>query len=86
MMKVGNTDDGRVDRIGALVAQVVQKALASGLTWDEAIIAFGIASKAIAVRASTQGIGTPEACVAHAQGRLQYGMEHSADLLKAYLD
>lgn len=85
MLRVKNTDNGRVDKLGILAARVVEEALASGLSWDETIVAFGIASKAIAVNAATQGNGTPEECIAHAQGRLQFGMEHSAEVLRALL-
>ena len=84
MLKLG-TDDALIEKLGALAANVVEEALASGLTWDQAIVAFGIASKAIAMKAASQGIGTPERCAAHAQGRLQFGMEQSADVLKAWL-
>ena len=84
MLKLG-TDDALVDKLGALAANVVEEALASGLAWDQAIVAFGIASKAIAMKAASQGSGTPEQCTAHAQGRLQFGMEQSADVLKAWL-
>lgn len=84
MLKLG-TDDEMIDKLGALAARVVEQALASGLSWDQAITAFGIASKAIAVKAATQGSGTLEQCTAHAQGRLQFGMEQSADVLKAWL-
>lgn len=85
MLKVGNMDNSRIDRLGTLTARVVEEALASNLSWDEAIIAFGIASKAIAAKAATQGNGTLEQCTAHAQGRLQLGMEQSADVLRAWL-
>lgn len=84
MLKLG-ADDALVDKLGALAANVVEEALASGLAWDQAIVAFGIASKAIAMKAASQGIGTPEQCAAYAQGRLQFGMEQSADVLKAWL-
>lgn len=85
MLRVGNTDNGLVDRLGTLAARVVEEALASGMTWDQAIVAFGIASKALAAKAATQGNGTPEECAAHAQERLQFGMEHSAEVLRALL-
>ena len=85
MLKLGNLDNGLVDKLGALAAQAVNQALASGLSWDEAIVAFGIASKALAAKAATQGAGTLEQCTAHAQNRLQFGMEESADVLKAFL-
>lgn len=85
MLRVGNTDNGLVDRLGTLAARAVEDALASGLSWDEAIVAFGVASKALAAKAATQGSGTLEECTAHAQGRLQFGMEHSAEVLRALL-
>ena len=85
MLRVGNTDNGMVDRLGTLAARAVEDALASGLSWDEAIVAFGVASKALAAKAATQGGGTLEECTAHAQGRLQFGMEHSAEVLRALL-
>lgn len=85
MLKVGNTDNGRVDKLGLLAARVVEEALASGLSWDEAITAFGVASRALAANAATKGNGTPEECIAHAQGRLQFGMEHSSEVLRALL-
>lgn len=85
MLRLGKTDSGRVDKLGLLAARVVEDALASGLSWDEAIVAFGIASKALAAKAATQGTGTLEQCTAHAQSRLQYGMEESADVLRAWL-
>ena len=84
MLKLG-TDDALIDKLGALAANVVEEALASGLAWDQALVAFGIASKAIAAKAASQGTGTPEQCIAHAQGRLQFGMQQSADVLKAWL-
>lgn len=85
MLKIGNMDNSRVDRLGALAAHVVEHALASGLSWEEAIVAFGIAAKAIAAQAAVQGTGTMEACVAHAANRLQFGMDQGPDVLKAYL-
>ena len=50
MLKLGNMDAARVERLGALAAHVVEHALASGLSWDEAILGFGIAAKAPSVR------------------------------------
>lgn len=85
MLKLGTMDRERVDRLGALAAHVVEHALASGLAWDEAILAFGIAARAIAARAADQGIGTPDQCAAQAERRLKSGMEQSADVLRAWL-
>jgi hypothetical protein len=85
MLKLGNMDRERIDRLGALTAHVVEHALASGLAWDEAILAFGIAARAIAARAADQGAGTVDQCAAQAERRLKSGMEQSADVLRAWL-
>jgi len=85
MLRLGNMENTRADRLGALAAHVIEQALASSLSWDEAIIAFGIAAKAIAAQAAVEGTGNLDACVAHAANRLQYGMDQGPDVLKAYL-
>jgi hypothetical protein len=85
MLKIANMDNARVDKLGALAAHVVEHALASGLSWDEAILAFGIAAKAMAAKAATQGVGTVEQCAVQAERRLKSGMDQSADVLRAYL-
>jgi hypothetical protein len=85
MLKIANVDDARVGKLGALTAHVVEQALASGLTWDEAIVAFGIAAKAMAARAADGGVGSMEQCAALAERRLKSGMDHSAEVLRAFL-
>ena len=85
MLKLVDMDGERVERLGALTAHVVEQALASGLSWDEAVLAFGIAAKAIAARAADQGSGSIEQCAALAERRLKSGMEQSADVLRAWL-
>jgi hypothetical protein len=85
MLKLGNMDAARVDRLGALAAHVVEHALASGLSWDEAVLGFGIAAKALAAKASDQGAGSLEQCATLAERRLKSGMEQSADVLRAWL-
>jgi len=85
MLTLGNMDKQLVDRLGALAAHVVEHALASGLSWDQAIMACGVASKAIAAKAAEQGSGTPAEYAAHAEKRLKYGMDHSAEVLRSYL-
>jgi hypothetical protein len=85
MLKIANVDDARIDKLGALTAHVVEQALASGLTWDEAIVAFGIAAKAIAARAADQGVGTMEQCAALAERRLKSGMDQGSNVLQAWL-
>ena len=85
MLTLRQTDNALADRLGALAAHVVEHALASGLTWEQAIMAFGVASKAIAVKAANQANGSPEQFAALAEKRLKYGMDQSADVLRAYL-
>lgn len=46
MLKLGNMEGERVERLGTLTAHVVERALASGLNRGEAVLAFGIAAKA----------------------------------------
>jgi hypothetical protein len=85
MLTLGKMDNQLVDKVGALAAHVVEHALASGLTWDQAIMAFGVASKAIAAKAAEQENGTPAEYAAHAEKRLKYGMDHSAEVLRSFL-
>jgi hypothetical protein len=85
MLKLENMERDRVDRLGALTAHVVEHALGSNLTWDEAILAFGIAAKALAAKASEQGAGTLDQCAALAERRLKSGMTQGPDVLRAFL-
>jgi len=85
MLSLRQTDNALADRLGALAAHVVEHALASGLTWEQAIMAFGVASKAIAVKAASQANGSPDQFAKLAEKRLKYGMDQSADVLRAYL-
>ena len=85
MLKLGNMDGERVERLGALAAHIVEQALASGLSWDEAILGFGIAAKTIAAKAADQGSGSLDQCAALAERRLKAGMDQSADVLRAFL-
>jgi hypothetical protein len=85
MLKLGNMDGERVERLGALAAHVVEHALASGLNWDEAVLGFGVAAKALAAKAADQGAGSMDQCAALAERRLKTGMDRSADVLRAFL-
>ena len=86
MLNLGGADPRLVQKIGALSARIVEDALASGLTWDQAIIAFGVAAKAVSANAATQGGGgTPQDYATLAEKRLKEGMDRGADVLKAYL-
>jgi hypothetical protein len=84
MMRLG-MDEQTADRLGALAAQAVEQALKSGLTWDQAIVAFGVASHALAAKAASQGAATPAECDALAEKRLKFGIVHGPEVLKAYL-
>ncbi|MEM5406205.1 hypothetical protein [Paraburkholderia unamae] len=54
-----------------LVERFVGEAIASGLTWDEAVVVFGLAAKASAISAAEAGDGDLAECVAHAHARFQ---------------
>jgi len=43
------TDELRA-KIGTVAGKLVQEAMATGLTWDEIVAAFGLAAKATAMR------------------------------------
>lgn len=62
-------------QISDLAAQAMKLAMSSGLTWDESVAAFGIASKALAVKASSEGDGDKDSCTAHAVKRFYQGIE-----------
>lgn len=85
MLTLGTMDRERLDRVGALTAHVVEHALASGLTWDEAFLAFGVAARALAARASDAGVGPFDACAARAERQLKSGMDQGAVVLRAWL-
>jgi hypothetical protein len=85
MLTLGQMDNQLVDKVGALAAHVVEHALASGLSWDQAVMAFGVAGKAIAAKAAEQANGNPAEYAAHAEKRLKYGMDHSSEVLRAFL-
>ncbi|MEM5426761.1 hypothetical protein [Paraburkholderia ferrariae] len=61
------------ERIGVVAGKLVQAAMASGLTWEEIVAAFGLAAKATAQAAATAGHATPSKCVALARNCLEDG-------------
>ena len=85
MLKLGDTDPRLIDKLGTLAARVVEDALASGLTWDQAVVALGVAAKAMSAKAASGGGGTPAEYALHAEKRLKEGMDRSAAILTAYL-
>ena len=90
MLKLGDTDPRLINKLGTLAARVVEDSLASGLTWDQAVVALGIAAKAMSAKAASQGGAMSSGANAadyalHAEKRLKEGMDRSAAVLKAYL-
>ncbi|MEX3952724.1 hypothetical protein AB4Y40_33835 [Paraburkholderia sp. EG287B] len=57
-------DDELKARIGVIAGKLVQEVMASGLTWDEAAAALGLAAKAVAQAAAGAGQGPASECVA----------------------
>lgn len=58
-------------KIGIFVDRLLREAIASELTLDEAVTAFGFASRATAVVASESSDGSSEDCEAHARRRFE---------------
>lgn len=85
MLKLGETDPRLIDKLGTLAARVVEDALASGLTWDQAVVALGVAAKAMSAKAASQTGAAPGDYALHAEKRLKEGMDRGAAVLQAYL-
>ncbi|CAB3754897.1 hypothetical protein [Paraburkholderia humisilvae] len=73
-------------KIGLFVDQLVQQAMNSGLTWDEAVAGFGLAAKATAVAAAQAGDGSAENCEAHARKRFEEGFAQNVSVIMARSD
>ncbi|WP_157634146.1 hypothetical protein [Burkholderia ubonensis] len=73
-------------KIGLFVDQLVQQAMHSGLTWDEAVAAFGLAAKATAAVAAQSGDGTAENCEAHARKRFEESFAQNLRVVLAQSD
>jgi hypothetical protein len=58
-------------KAGELVERFIDEAIAAGLTWDEVVVVFGLASKALAQAAVAAGEGAEVDCIAHARKRLE---------------
>jgi hypothetical protein len=89
MLKLEDTDPRLINKLGTLAARVVEDALRSGLTWDQAVVALGIAAKAMSAKAASQdgpmSGATATDYALHAEKRLKEGMDRSAAVLQAYL-
>jgi hypothetical protein len=64
-----NLGEELATKIGHVAGKLVQQVMESGLTWDEAVAAFGLAAKASAEAAASAGNG--EDCVEFARRRLE---------------
>lgn len=65
-------------QVGKLASEIIQAAMASGLSWDETVAAMGVASKALVVEAQQDGDGSFEDRLAHAQKRFAEGLSQNA--------
>lgn len=63
-------DEENREKIGSAAGQFVQHAMELGLTWDEAVTAFGLAAKAAAQAAASTSENVKEDCIALARQRL----------------
>ncbi len=63
-------DDETGEKIGAVAGRLVQQIIELGLTWDEAVTAFGLAARATAQAAASAGADPGEDCVAIARQQL----------------
>ena len=64
-------DNESQEKIGSAAGTFVQQAMDLGLTWDEAVTAFGLAAKAAANAAASTSGNASEDCVAMAHQRLE---------------
>lgn len=70
-------------QIGGLAAQLVQSGVASGLTWDETVAAFGVAAKVLADGAAKEGDGSKADCHRYAQKRFAEGFAQNIEVFFA---
>ena len=73
-------------KMNRFVLKLVQDAIASGLTWDEAVAAFGVAARATAAAAFAAGDGSQEVCIAHGRKRLEEGFVQKVEVFVAGAD
>jgi hypothetical protein len=68
-------DDETGEKIGAVAGRLVQQIIELGLTWDEAVTAFGLAARATAQAAASAGADPGEDWVSIARQRLTEAFE-----------
>jgi len=73
-------------RIGSAAGWFVQQAMELGLTWDEAVAAFGLAAKAAAHAAASTGDNANEDCVAIGRQRLEEAFESDVRVVMSIAD
>ncbi len=74
------------ERIGLVAGMLVQHAMTTGLAWDEAVAAFGLASKAVAQAAASAGDASPQECIAQARKRFDEAFSQEVRVVVASSD
>ncbi|WP_321844994.1 hypothetical protein [Paraburkholderia bannensis] len=74
-------DDETGEKIGAVAGRLVQQIIELGLTWDEAVTAFGLAARATAQAAASAGADPGEDCVAIARQQLMEAYEFNVRVI-----
>jgi hypothetical protein len=74
-------DDETGEKIGSVAGQLVQQIIELGLTWDEAVAAFGLAARATAQAAASAGADPGEDCVSIARQRLIEAFEFNVRVI-----
>lgn len=70
-------------KLAALATKVVAAGMLSGLSWDESVAAFAIASKALANGASKNGDGSMEECCVLAKKRIEQAFGLDVEIMYA---
>lgn len=74
-------DDETGEKIGAVAGKLVQQIIELGLTWEEAVAAFGLAARATAQAAGSAGADPGEDCVAIARQQLMEAFEFNVRVI-----
>lgn len=74
------------EKVGVYVDRLVRDAMESGLSVNEAVMAFGLASKATAIAVAKLGDGNVEDCVELARGRIEEAFAQPVEVFVAVTD
>ncbi|MGU4703171.1 hypothetical protein K6L09_41630 [Burkholderia cepacia] len=74
------------EKIGAVAGMLIQQAMATGLAWDEAVAAFGLASKAVSQAAASAGDASLQECIALARQRFDEAFSQKVEVVVAGSD